>query len=530
MRRALIAAALVSAVGGCSGSLGTEMPVGGSSGRIVGAGGAGTGEAGSGGVISVGVAGTVGGPAGAGSIAGSGGAFGRGGAGPTGRGGTGGGGRGGSPGEGCLQTALPLACPAALCGTGSRDSCLVPSGLGFCPQVQVSEACDGRDLGTSTCATEGFGSGTLACAPNCTIDTTGCNECMPLHSMLQRCGGVPVTGDPVTLSLAATEAEVALAFIDRDADGPPALRLARFSPNLDLVGASYIADPVLAAYPRGSVPRTVSVSVAPLPSGWAIAGFAEEELFLHALDTTGTSVARTTVATAPYAHPRLASRPGGGLLLWWQTYDATWVAVVAADGRSVTEPLALPINESIVGEVRATFAAGAFHIVVPVETAANPSQARVFRIAADGTLAAAFDVLQGAAAWNASLVAGAEDLRLVYQTLLANTWVFVWQPLDAAGNERGFPVVIASGDDFTGQVQAFGFGTDSAALLAGTDATTIGMVRFTGQGTIVTPPYKIASSRTQFLDWPAAARRGTDIVAAWTGSTQPRIRMARVTP
>ena len=40
--------------------------------------------------------------------------------------------------------------------------------------IEAGEDCDGRDLGLASCASEGFGRGTLACAPDCTFDTSNC--------------------------------------------------------------------------------------------------------------------------------------------------------------------------------------------------------------------------------------------------------------------------------------------------------------------------------------------------------------------
>ena len=39
------------------------------------------------------------------------------------------------------------------------------------------EVCDGTDLDDEDCESQGFDSGTLACAGNCTFDTTGCGTC-----------------------------------------------------------------------------------------------------------------------------------------------------------------------------------------------------------------------------------------------------------------------------------------------------------------------------------------------------------------
>ena len=43
--------------------------------------------------------------------------------------------------------------------------------------AEMGEDCDGGDLGGETCVSLGFGGGTLACAGNCTFDTSGCFEC-----------------------------------------------------------------------------------------------------------------------------------------------------------------------------------------------------------------------------------------------------------------------------------------------------------------------------------------------------------------
>jgi hypothetical protein len=40
-----------------------------------------------------------------------------------------------------------------------------------------TEQCDGADLGGATCASQGFGGGTLACTPGCVFDTTRCTPC-----------------------------------------------------------------------------------------------------------------------------------------------------------------------------------------------------------------------------------------------------------------------------------------------------------------------------------------------------------------
>lgn len=61
----------------------------------------------------------------------------------------------------------PEDCGGEGCGNGTIDVDAVPT-----------EVCDGSNLGGETCATLGYGGGTLACETNClALDETGCNNC-----------------------------------------------------------------------------------------------------------------------------------------------------------------------------------------------------------------------------------------------------------------------------------------------------------------------------------------------------------------
>lgn len=45
---------------------------------------------------------------------------------------------------------------------------------------EMTEKCDGMDLGGQTCGSQGFDMGTLACSVNCQFNTAGCsNICKP---------------------------------------------------------------------------------------------------------------------------------------------------------------------------------------------------------------------------------------------------------------------------------------------------------------------------------------------------------------
>jgi hypothetical protein len=437
----------------------------------------------------------------------------------------------GGTGESCLpMTPPPDACGAALCGNQTRDTCRVPGGLGFCPLVDVSEECDGADLGARSCLTLGYGSGVLVCSDNCRFDARGCSECLPPTLSLFRCGAAPFAAEPLVQAIAASDAEVALAWIERMGVEPPRLRFARLSPGLDLVAASTIDDPALAAFPMGGGSSYFAVSVATLPSGWAIAGYAGPDFFLHALDASGQSGARIRLDTAAIAdvlaYPVLAGRADGGPLVLWQTSTALRVAVVAPDGRSTTTPLALPVSGRLANYPRVAFAGGAFHVLAPIDSGTSTALLRVFRIATDGTLASTFDVLPGLTFEHVQLVPGADDLRIVY----SDGERAFWRKLGPTGAPLSAPVAIGSGYDFGGDARAIGFGADTVALLIGVNsANTLSITHIGPDGQIVRSPEKIAIGLGGGIGWHDIVRRGPDAVAAWLANG-PGIRVARFLP
>src|SRR4029077_19328159 len=72
-------------------------------------------------------------------------------------------------------------CGAAACGNNVRDTCpTTPPPGSFCipPRTAPTETCDGTDLGGATCASLGYGSGTLGCLSWCEFDPSGCSECL----------------------------------------------------------------------------------------------------------------------------------------------------------------------------------------------------------------------------------------------------------------------------------------------------------------------------------------------------------------
>ena len=89
----------------------------------------------------------------------------------------------------CTKVDEPAAVCAGLCGNGRADSCLVGGGGGPGPgPTQVTEACDGADLGGKTCESKGYLGGLLRCSATCTIEVAGCTSTRDAFSTIDLAG------------------------------------------------------------------------------------------------------------------------------------------------------------------------------------------------------------------------------------------------------------------------------------------------------------------------------------------------------
>jgi hypothetical protein len=329
--------------------------------------------------------------------------------------------------------------------------------------------------------------------------------------------------------MATTDAEVALAWLALDAEERPALWFGRLSPALDLIGANQIPDDRVAAGELYNL-YSMSVGVARLASGWAVAGWSEPELFIHALDSGGRPLARTRIATGLtsytlFSRPILVSRPDGAPLLFWQTDHQLHVVVVADDGRSASTPVSVALDDD--GFIAdATFVDGAFYALFD----ASPPKpgVRIRRFSPNGALTATFDALAGVNQLNPVLVNGADDLRVAFVTWTTDSYeppVIVTQKLSSSGASLGPPGVVGGYAEGYVAVQATAFDGDTLSLLIG-DA--LGVSRLGQNGTLVTPPYRIKGDEP--ADWFSIRRRGPDAIAAWHGGPQGGLRVARIRP
>jgi hypothetical protein len=558
MRPALVAALLVAA---CSSSGGVLTGTGGTGGATTdgrggadgpGAGGA-VGAAAASGSGGLGVGGGAGSSGGAGAGRGGGGA-GSGGSAGTDRGGGGGGGSGGAAGQGgtsalsgrggttpvtgsggsgesCLS-GPPQQCPLSLCGNGTLDHCMAPAGFGFCPLVPQVERCDGADLNGQTCQTVGYGAGTLACSSNCALDTKGCTECVALDASLLRCGDAPITAAAIAAGISATDSEVALAWFEVDAASKPLLGFARLTPSLDLAAPRRLTDE---GTPGPIDTSVVDIRVAPLPSGWIVAGFYAPDLFFHAVSAAGEDMGRNVVSpiTDLSGGLALAARPGGGPLLAWGSVEGVRVSVIASDGSSATAQALTDTGYVESGWLSAVYAGGAFYVACTVSTAASSAQLRLVRVGVDGTPGAAVDALAGVEVRAPLLVSDGTDLRVLYATLDGAP---VWQRIDFTGAALGPPVSVAVGSGFTWSSAAVAVGSATAVLAFGSaplgapaTGTTglLGIARLADDGTIATPTKTFARAFPWAFGAVDLARRGPDLIVHW-GQFDGQPRIARI--
>jgi len=465
-----------------------------------------------------------------------------GGGGPGGRGGTGasgGGGAGGSS-DPCPPTTLPDCVGAEpACGDGKVDTCLRPAQGGLCAKLPVTQACDGADLGQQTCQRQGFGSGTVACSSSCTLDVSACRECTTDAGVL-RCGDAPV-GRATTsaLAIAATPSEVALAWAEPRDNRSPTLNFARLDSNLDAVSAVVLDDPAVSVATDGFKDAPTMI-VKPLPSGWVVAGYADRDLFVHAIDAAGHGVGRITLADIPVGGARtapvVAGRPGAGPLIVWVRLGVVSAAVVSADGRTATAPITLPIDTSMMtGPLSAAFVGDAFYVAAAIYddvSQAASAHLRLVRVAADATSATAVDALPGIDVSNPQIIDGADELRIVYAGRIGCVPGYhkLSQRLSPTGQALSPPVRLADHDRGLLGAAPLAAGADTTSLLLGFDHQSLIVVRNARDGTLAAPARAVALGPANTFELARVDHRGADLVLAWTTRTRPRIQLAVVTP
>jgi hypothetical protein len=438
------------------------------------------------------------------------------------------------------------ACGDALCGNGKRDTCI----SGSC---RITEVCDGTDLGGQTCTSRGFGSGTQRCSATCSW-SEDCRDCMPPSGGFVGCVDAPSVDTSNSVpGIGATETAVGLAWNGGSStDEFRNLRFAILSPSLEAQTGVVTLEP---ATPGAPLPlrAVMGTAVAPLGTGWLVAAAGEPTVFVHAVDANGQDLGRTNIAeVAPdtFQWPgaiTLAPRADGGPLVVWASPKFVRAAVIAADGRSASAPIELPLDTTNpTRSVSAAFVAGAFYVIYP-----QASSLRLVRVDVDGTVTKVADLIDQLAA-APFLAAGVNELRLSYlgtppgakpvgdqsapdPTVMTATdprarfWAVLWRRLSLAGATLAGPVVVGSGPDWVGPSPIGAAGDDSVIMVGGTDELQLGVARVSPAGVVTGPipfakdPYRVRFSRM--------ARRGPDLIATWLSpqGSRPDIELARFT-
>jgi hypothetical protein len=352
------------------------------------------------------------------------------------------------------------------------------------------------------------------------------------------------------LGLAATDAEVGLAWVGHDTPSEGAsIRFARLEPNLDLISSTKLEDDCGA----------FGVSAAVLPSGWLVGIYAHhyvveegrgiqywgDEAYVHALDTQGRPTGRTTVAKLPPSEPGyiigpvVAEQPGGGPLIAWAgdgkaVGHGLHVAVVSGDGRSVTQPIEVPIDTLV--PLSAAFVQDSFYVAA----GGLNNNLQLVRVARDGSSASLIDALPGEQVEHPALVQGADDLRIIYDGPLPDfsAWPPMWRRISPAG-EGVSPAISLS--TRSGPALGLAFGPETFAVLGrglpgwsqpvGERGSALAVARVTADAGVVSSADEFA--KVAFIRQYHAVRRGTDAVIAWLGGGPMQvdhIGIARLTP
>jgi hypothetical protein len=423
---------------------------------------------------------------------------------------------------------------ATTCGNGTIDSCtyttLCPGSAGHvCPMATFTESCDGAALGNNSCASLGFSGGTLRCGSWCGLDTRACDACEYATSIVGCLSAVPEVSDPTALALAATDTEIAIAWLDGESDAArTGLRFARFRPDLSRISQSECFGPAAAT----------QASLAATPSGWLLAATAADGVHVFALSPAGApSGPERLIAGAK--DPLLAGRPTAGPLLSWTAGGKTFVKLLLADGSD--ETTAVSIFPYAIDSSAAVFTGDGFLL------ASRLAQIVTTRIGTDGQLAGQTTIPSAlnastpngyapGLAWNGTSAAVAYS---VGQVATAGPSSVAWLRVDRSGAAMGVPTMLAA---FPTQVTSTPIdGTPIAAVgdkmyVLARPASALQFAKVDVAGATVAIPSGLSHDPSGVRSY-RIAKRGPDVIAAWTtygfrdaGRFPGRIGLARLAP
>jgi hypothetical protein len=437
----------------------------------------------------------------------------------------------------CLTggTPPPQVCARALCGNGRVDSCQrcmpcmgggpgggppPPRDAGVCC-TDEPEQCDGDALGGATCASLGYAGGTLRCGDWCGHDTRGCNACA-ISAHTRQCIRADVAGvAPSTLALAATDAEIAVAWVS---DGGGAVHFARYSPALVKLSER---DCLGVGPARG-------LALAAVAGGWLLAVGSEAGTRTVPLNPDGSN--RGAGSLLPLGvMPMLAARPAGGPLLVGTRGGVVRGAVVDADGALVSAPAVLLTDEVEAGYGSAAWVGDGWLVASRGGRGVGGDLGVLAaHVAPDGRAGAPWQSVGEETEYpQVAFADGA--VWLTYANFGAPSSGIERVRVDTFGRAIGERLDLGHIPAYFNPSPMVGVGRDSLILLGTYTGTTghgrrLEVRRVDDAGRTVVDPYAITAG-PELVHSYRIARVGADAVVAWVGSGYPgRVGLAVVSP
>jgi hypothetical protein len=404
-------------------------------------------------------------------------------------------------------------CGAGSCGNGIRDTCAVC--VSRCvPAISFTEPCDGADLGGNTCTSLGYEGGTLGCGTDCSFDVSRCVICAPTGPNLLSCGATTLAppGEVAGLSLATSDDQTAIAWTLANEGG---VYIALHDQDLRLVAN---LGPIGHA---GASP----VPIAATPNGWVVA--IPPNRFQTGIDVI--SLSSCGVVTRTFTLPgafdlAFAAEPGKQpLVAWIDSASGSTMARagrLAADGGSVPSMVELFSGEFYDdGPLSATFVGDGFLV------AGYTVGVTIARVEPDGTFDGSVHTL-GAHTDEPRLASDGTRTEISYFDTGGLTGTTSLASLD----RTGVPVGPARSLEET--TYLLGLAVDAngrAVALASDRGVVLEALPLRADDTLDTPV--IIGGDYQGVGRGALARRGSELVAAWTGGgCEAKPHLARLTP
>jgi hypothetical protein len=427
----------------------------------------------------------------------------------------------------------------AACGNGVREACEVcdgPGPRGAAPApldagasadagnlrppppldagpmcTEVTETCDGTDLGGRSCRALGYAGGVLRCHGWCAFDVSDCTTCAS-GADVSRCADVWTGTDSTpALALAASGSELGLAWVQ----GGVGVQVQLHDEQLGVLARRTCVEGAVAT----------QVALAPTSTGWLLAVSDGTATALHPL--AADLQANGAIRAIRGQQPQLVAGSAGPLLTY---VDATGVVMAAGLDASGASLWTASVFSGVVGaEFVSAVETGAGQWMLAARTRGGVEIARI----AGGQVAGRSNPVGGSTEYPNLAWTGTEA-RLVY-TDFATTGQVRWARLDAQGALIGASVALGTIPDFFNSSPVVTVGDASYAFLGGYTGTTavsdrLALVRIDATGASVSVPSDLAIGPELVRPARATVLRGAPFVA-WVGAgAEGRVNLARITP